>query len=77
MKSAVIYINAKTFAGETSITISASSLADPNSELLNLHCSIKPNKVSLNVAKTQFMAISSRQKLVAESHNETDIKLEG
>ena len=47
-----------------------------NLELLNLHCWLKANKLSLNVAKTEFMVIGSHQKLLAESHNEIDIKLE-
>ena len=47
-----------------------------NLELLNLHCWLKANKLSLNVAKTEFMVIGSRQKLLAESHNEINIKLE-
>ena len=68
------------FADDTNITISGSSLADleqeTNSELLNLHCWLKANKLSVNVAKTEFMVIGSRQKLLAESHNEINIKLE-
>ena len=64
----------------TNITISGSSLADleqeTNSELLNLHCWLKANKLSLDVAKAEFMIIGSRQKLLAESHNEINIKLE-
>ena len=86
----LIYINdlpnclntacAKMFAGDTNITISGSSLADleqkTNLELLNLHCWLKANKLSLNVAKTEFMVIGSRRKLLAESHNEINIKLE-
>ena len=71
---------AKMFADNTNITISGSSLADleqeTNSELLNLHCWLKANKLSLNIAKTEFMVIGSRQKLLAESHNEINIKLE-
>ena len=47
-----------------------------NLELLNLHCWLKANMLSLNVAKTEFMVIGSHQKLLAESHNEIDIKLE-
>ena len=62
------------FADDTNIIISGSSLADleqeTNSELRNLHCWLKANKLSLNVAKTEFMVIGSRQKLLAESHNE-------
>ena len=86
----LIYINdlpnclnsacAKMFADDTTITISGSSLADleqeTNLELLNLHCWLKANKLSLNVAKTEFTVIGSRQKLLAEGHNEIDIKLE-
>ena len=68
------------FADDTNITISGSSLADLeqniNLELLNLHCWLKANKLSLNVAKTEFMVIGSRQKLLTESHNEINIKLE-
>ena len=49
---------------------------ETNLELLNLHCWLKANKLSLNVAKTEFTVIGSRQKLLAEGHNEIDIKLE-
>ena len=68
------------FADDKNITISGSSLADleqeANSELLNLHCWLKANKLSLNVAKTEFMVFGSRRKILAESHNEINIKLE-
>ena len=68
------------FADDTTITISGSSLDDleqeTNLELLNLHCWLKANKLSLNVAKTEFMVIGSPQKLLAESHNKINIKLE-
>ena len=37
---------------------------------------LKANKLSLNVAKTEFMVFGSRQKLLVESHNEINIKLE-
>ena len=49
---------------------------ETNLELLNLHCWLKANKLSLNVSKTEFTVIGSRQNLLAESHNEIDIKLE-
>ena len=62
---------AKMFADETNITISGSSLTDleqeTNSELLNLQRWLKAHKVSLNVAKIEFMVIGSRQKLFAET----------
>ena len=57
----------------SAITISGSPLAEleqeTNLELLNFHCWLKANKLSLNVAKTGSMVIGSRQKLLAESHN--------
>ena len=54
------------FADDTNITISGSSLADLEQEtkLLNLHGWLKANKLSLNVAKTEFMVTGSRQKLL-------------
>ena len=61
----LIYINdlpdclntacAKMFEDDTNITISGSSLI----ELLNLHCWLKANKLSINVVKTEFMVIGS------------------
>ena len=70
----------KMFADDTNITISGSSLADleqkTNLELLNLHCWLTANKLSLKVAKTEFVVIGSRQKILAESHKEIKIKLE-
>ena len=74
--------SAKMFADDKSITTSGSSLADleqePNTELLNRQCWLKDNELSLNVAKTEFMVIGSRQKLIEESYknNEINIKLE-
>ena len=68
------------FADDTTITTSGSSLADleqeTNLEQLNFHCWLKANKLSLNVAKNEFMVIGSRRKLLAESDNEINIKLE-
>ena len=68
------------FADDTNMTISGSSLDDleqeTNLELVNLHCWLKANKLSLNVTKTEFMVIGSRQKLFAESHDEINIRLE-
>ena len=71
------------FEDDTSISISGSSLVDleqeTNSELLNLHGWLKANKLSLNVAKTEFMVIGSRQKplnLRKDIIKEINIKLE-
>ena len=53
---------AKMFADDTTITISGSSLADlgqeTNLEKLNFRCWLKANKLSLNVAKTEFMLLA-------------------
>ena len=68
------------FADDTNITISSSSLADleqeTNLELLNLHCWLKAIKLSLNVTVTEFMAIGSCKKLLEESCNKINIRLE-
>ena len=53
------------YADDTSISIAASSLSELelalNAELANLHEWL--NKLSLNIAKTEFMLIGSRQRL--------------
>ena len=86
----LIYINdlpnclqsasAKMFADDTNITCSADNLADlesiVNSELSNLTTWLKANKLSLNIAKTEFMTIGSRQKLQAEGDKVIQASLE-
>ena len=62
MESCAVYATnvCRRDADDTTITISGSSLVDleqeTNLELLNLHCWLKANKLSLNVAKTNFYA---------------------
>ena len=55
------------FADDTNITLSAKTIADlklrVTSELNNLICWVKANRLSLNVAKTELMIIGSRQRL--------------
>ena len=55
------------FADDTSITLSAKTVADlklaVTSELNNLTCWLRANKLSLNVAKTELMIIGTRQRL--------------
>ena len=41
-----------------------------NSELNNLYSWLKANKLSLNIAKTEFMVMSTRQKFLAENCSE-------
>ena len=47
-----------------------------NSELINLYSWLKANKLSLNIAKTEFMVISTRQKFLAENCSEINIQLD-
>ena len=57
------------FADDTNITFAASTMADLenviNSELRNLNCWLVTNKLSLNIAKTEFMVIGSNQRVHA------------
>ena len=73
----LIYINdlpncldiscAKMFADDTNITVPGCTFAEleqaTNSELNNLNNWLKANKLSLNIAKTEFMMISTRQRV--------------
>ena len=49
----------------------------PISELNNLYSWLKANKLSLNIANTEFMVISTRQKFLAENCTEINIQLDG
>ena len=55
------------YANDTSVTFSAATIPDLesqiNSDLKYIDHWLKANKWSLNVAKTEFMVISSRRKL--------------
>ena len=68
------------FADDTNISIPGRTLADLepmiNSELANLNCWLKANRLSLNVAKTKFMIIRSCQRLLEESNDEIYVSLE-
>ena len=86
----LIYINdlpnclniscAKMFADDTNITVPGCTFAEleqaTNSELINLYSWLKANKLSLNIAKTEFMVIGSRQKFLAENCSELNIQLD-
>ena len=65
------------FADDTNITIPGCTFAEleqaTNSELINLYSWLKANKFSLNIAKTEFMVISSRQKFLADNCKEINI----
>ena len=47
-----------------------------NSELTNLYSWLKSNELSLNIARTEFMVVSSRQKFLAENCSELNIRLD-
>ena len=55
------------YADDTNVTFAASDMlgleTQINTELKSINFWLKANKLSLNVAKTEFMVISSRQKL--------------
>ena len=72
---------AKMFADDTNITFPGCTFAEleqaTNSELDNLYSWLKANKLSLNIAKTKFMVISTRQKFLAENCSEINIQLDG
>ena len=47
-----------------------------NSELIDLYSWLKANKLSLNITKTEFKVTKTRQKFLAESCSEINIKLD-
>ena len=55
------------YADDTSISLAAANVSDLeneiNRELINLNRCLKANKLSLNIAKTEFMIIGSRQRI--------------
>ena len=54
------------YADDTNVTFAASDMlgleTQISTELKSINLWLKANKLSLNVAKTEFMVISSRQK---------------
>jgi hypothetical protein len=84
----LIYINdlpnclstsiSRMFADDTSISVASDSITDIelklNTELESLHKWLNVNRLSLNVTKTEFMIMASRQKLTA--HGDLNVALE-
>ena len=68
------------FADDTNITFAASTLSDLenglNSELRSLNIWLISNKLSLNVAKTEFMVIGSNQRLNSFSDNQVNVEID-
>ena len=48
-----------------------------NLELRNLQRRLITNRLSLNIAKTEFMVIGSNQRIHALSNNQIDIEIDG
>ena len=69
------------YADDTNVTFSASTIPDPetqiNSENKQIDLWLKANKLSLNVAKTEFMIISWRQKLQSLNDYTININVDG
>ena len=69
------------YADDTNVTFSAATIPDLesqiNSDLKYIDRWLKANKLSLNVAKTEFMVISSRQKLQSLNDYTRNIHVDG
>ncbi|KXJ26883.1 putative RNA-directed DNA polymerase from transposon X-element [Exaiptasia diaphana] len=68
------------YADDTSISFAAQTKHELqtliNRELSNVNIWLKSNKLSLNVAKTEFMTIGSRQRLMTQANAPIDIHIE-
>ena len=69
------------YADDTSVSIAASSLPELelalNAELANLREWLNVNKLSLNIAKTEFMLIGSRQRLATTIDHSLTVQIKG
>ena len=67
------------FADDTSVSYAAKSMDELqsviNSELVNLRKWLNPNKLSLNIAKTEFMIIGSRQRILSAMDDRITIEI--
>ena len=65
------------YADDTNISLQSSNLVDLrdiiNAELANLNTWLEVNKLSLNIAKTEFMVIGSRQRLATHGNHDIDV----
>ena len=65
------------YADDTNITFHSRNLTEledtMNMELINLNTWLTSNKLSLNIAKTEFMVIGSRQGLATFENNDLNI----
>ena len=69
------------YTDDTNVTFAASDMlgleTQINTELKSINLWLRANKLSLNVAKTEFMVISSRQKLQSLNDKTVNINVEG
>ena len=69
------------YADDTNVTFSAVTIPDLesqiNSDLKYIDRWLKTNKLSLNVAKTEFMVVSSRQKLQSLNDYTLNVHIDG
>ena len=69
------------YAEDTNVTFAASDMlgleTEINTKLKSINLWLRANKLSLNVAKTEFMIISSRQKLQSLNDKTIDVNVEG
>ena len=71
----------RVYADDTNVTFSAAIIPDLesqiNSDLKYIDRWLKTNKLSLNVAKTEFMVVSSRQKLQSLNDYTLNVHIDG
>ena len=69
------------YADDTNVTFVASDMpgleTKVNTELKSINLWLRANKLSLNVAKTEFMVINSRQKLHSLNNKTINVNIEG
>ena len=69
------------FADDTSISYASDSANELqnviNTELKGLSDWLTTNKLSLNIVKTEFMVVGSRQRIKTTLNNEIDIEING
>ena len=69
------------YADDTNVSFSAATITDLESQIYSdlkyIDRWLKANKLSLNVAKTEFMVISSRQKLQSLNDHTMNIHIDG
>ena len=65
------------YADDTNISLQSSNLVDLrdiiNAELANLNTWLEVNQLSLDIAKTEFMVIGSRQRLATHGNHDIDV----